>query len=475
MLHSPIFIKNLSLSFLNKICFEDFSTVIYPQSRIGIIGRNGCGKSNLLKIITGELAPSQGEISNIVSIAYVPQLPEDHSQCSGSERFNKSLSQAIAKHPDVLCLDEPTNHLDSANRKSLMRMLQKFSGSLLIATHDVDLLSQCTNIIWHIENNKVNVFTGNYKDYIQTNQQQKAYLQQEKDLLKKQEKEAHIALMKEQKRAKNSKQKGYKSISNRKWPTIVSNAKATRGEQTSGKKKKQIAKQQQVLTDSLNQLYIPEVITPKFFFEIGNKVKTNPISIKEGSLGYESEIIKDINLLILSGEKISINGKNASGKSTFAKALLNDLKVNKAGDWKLPSQKYFGYLDQHYSNINEEKNAFELIKNCHPLWNEQQIRNHLNDFLFRKNYEVYNKVKNLSGGEKCRLSLAVIAAKAPQILILDEITNNIDLETKEHVINVLNQYSGNLIVISHDQYFLDSLHLDKKYLIAQKRILEQYD
>ena len=125
-------------------------------------------------------------------------------------------------------------------------------------------------------------------------------------------------------------------------------------------------------------------------------------------------------------------------------------------------------MDQHYGNLDSEKSAIEIIAEANPLWSHTEIRRHLNDFLFRKNEEVNTAVKNLSGGEKARLSLAQIAANVPKLLILDEITNNIDLETKNHLIEILREYPAAMIIVSHDEAFLRDIGVDRCVVFFSK-------
>lgn len=131
---------------------------------------------------------------------------------------------------------------------------------------------------------------------------------------------------------------------------------------------------------------------------------------------------------------------------------------------------HIGYLDQHYSNLQPNLTVIEHIKELRPDLLEAEARDHLNDFLFRKNEDVSKQAAVLSGGEKARLSLALIAAKTPKLLLLDEITNNLDLETKEHVVQVLKNYPGAMIIISHDDFFLDGLTLDARYNIYDENL-----
>ena len=173
---------------------------------------------------------------------------------------------------------------------------------------------------------------------------------------------------------------------------------------------------------------------------------------------------------MIGNEKIVIKGENASGKSTLIKAILQDPNVRISGTWHIPKIQDIGYLDQHYKTLIHDKTVLESIEEVVSGWSEQDICRHLNDFLFRHKTEVNALVSSLSGGEKARLSLAKIAACTPKLLILDEITNNIDLETKEHIIQVLNEYSGAMIVISHDEGFLKKINLTTVYEIKNKVI-----
>ena len=175
--------------------------------------------------------------------------------------------------------------------------------------------------------------------------------------------------------------------------------------------------------------------------------------------------MRDIYFSLQANQKMAIRGNNASGKSTIIKALLQDDSVKTQGLWTKPKLSEIGYLDQHYAWLKPELSVLEVVNASRPEWSHAEIRRHLNDFLFRKNEEVNCRVANLSGGEKARLSLAVIAANTPKLLILDEITNNLDLETKQHVIEVLKNYPGAMIVISHEESFLKEIGVKENYHI----------
>ena len=479
MMHKPIQIKDLDLSFPHKTCFENFSCQIPYGSRIAIIGRNGSGKSSLLKMIG---AMHQED----VVVGYGPQVIEDHRDLSGGQRLNKAVTKATSLDPNVLLLDEPTNHLDHRHKKSLMRMLQNYPGTLVMVSHDKELLRQCADTLWHIDRGKVHIFLGHYDDYMHEMKLKRASIEGELEFLHRQKKDMHHKLMQEQQRSSKSKARGQKSIDQRKWPTVVSNAKAGRAEETSGRKKSAIDHKKQDLTDQLSTLRLPEMIVPKFSLKSADIGGRTIVSISEGSVVYggQEPCLHTISLLVGSRDRIAIQGDNGSGKTTLIKAILGDESVCKTGEWHVVKREDVGYLDQHYANLqrhckpqrgeaiqsfsgsrrfarDDVLTVLETIADLAPHWPHTEIRRHLNDFLFRKNEEVNALVSTLSGGEKARLSLAQIAAKTPQLLILDEITNNLDLETKDHVIQVLKTYPGAMIVISHDADFLEEIGVNE--------------
>ncbi len=457
-MHKSIQLKNINLTFSHKVCFTDFSAEVPYGSRIVIIGRNGSGKSSLLKMLL-EIVPQD------IRVGYVPQIVEDFESLSGGQRFNAVLTQALSIDPDLLLLDEPTNHLDLSNRRSLMRMLKAYHGTLMVVSHDLELLRSCIDTLWHIDHEKIYIFTGFYDNYIREINIKRTSIEQELSRLARQKKDMHQSLMQEQIRAAKSRDKGEKSIDQRKWPTVVSKAKALQASETSGRKKSAIYDKKTALQEKLSELSLPETIIPKFSFQAADMGSKMLVSIRDGSIAYVSGqyVLSHINFSIFNGERVAILGDNGSGKSTLIKAILDESQMVKTGDWNAPKSQDIGYLDQHYGTLNAQQSVLECIEACVPTWTHIEARRHLNDFLFRTNEEVNAKISILSGGEKARLSLAQIAAKTPKLLILDEMTNNLDLETREHVIQVLKVYPGAIIVISHDQDFLQAIDVVSDY------------
>ena len=465
-------IHELGVSFAHKTCFKNFSTQVNYGDRIAIIGQNGSGKSTLIKILQNQFEPTSGkiQISKDVIFGYVPQVIYEFESLSGGQRLNHTLTKALSPNPNVLLLDEPTNHLDYSNRKSLMRMLKNYPGTLIAVSHDVEFLQNCVDTLWHIDNGKVHIFSGNYNDYIHEVKIKRASIVQELSQIERQKKDAHQALMKEQERASKRKTYGEKKYADDK---LALRAAQGKGENTHNKNKKMIAHAKDDLLEKLSSLRLPEVLTPKFSLKAADLKDCILVSITDGSVSYKGGeiILQNINLSLRSKSRIALQGDNGSGKSTLLKAILGNKNVIKSGNWNVPPD--IGYLDQHYNTLLTEKSVFETIAELAPTWNHAEIRKHLNDFLFRKNEEVNAKVSQLSGGEKLRLSLAQIAAKTQKFLILDEITNNVDLLTKNHIMEFLNTYPGGYIIVCHDNAFLEKLHLNEAYLIKNKTLLRK--
>lgn len=344
-----------------------------------------------------------------------------------------------------------------------MRMLNSYYGTIIAVTHDEELLRNF-DILWHIDNGKITIFHGKYEDYMKDLHLQRQSIFHQMQMLKREKKSQHDRLMNEQEKVSKGRVAGEKKIQNKKWMKSTADLKAMKAEKSQGKNLKNIEEKKQKLSKQLQGMNFSEEIIPKFNIPFKNSIDQNIVTIVDGTIGYDDKIIaKNINLSLASTEHLAIIGKNGSGKTTLIKAIMGDKSVCKSGDWYCPHADDIGYLDQHYKDLNPEKTAIEIIEEINPNQTQAEIRKHLNDFLFRKNEEVTTKVCNLSGGEKARLSLAKIAAKVPKLLILDEITNNIDLETKNHIADVLQNYPSAMIIVSHDQAFLDKIKIDEYY------------
>ena len=293
MMHKPIFIENLSLIFPHKACFADFTTTIYSGDLIAIIGQNGSGKSSLLKMLLGRIEPSFGRIniSGSISFGYVPQIVDEINNLSGGELFNRALSDALSNNPDILLLDEPTNNLDRKNRNSLLKMIKNYRGTIIVVSHDVELLRSAFSSFWHIADGKISVFKGNYDDYIAEVGLKRQVLEDKLALLNGEKKRLHQSLMHEQSRAAKSKNVGKKNIQQRKWSRMAAGGLKSQGQNTTGRKKAELSENRDMVNEQLANLRLPEVIKPKFSLssaDIGNKIV---VAVTDGAACYGERVV----------------------------------------------------------------------------------------------------------------------------------------------------------------------------------------
>lgn len=470
MTHQPLFLHQITVSFPDKICFTDFTTTIQCGSRIALIGKNGTGKSTLLSLISGQQLPTEGTIikDEGTRIGYVPQL-QNSSSLSGGELFNKALSQALRENPSLLLLDEPTNHLDQQNKASLIRMLKKYPGTLLIASHDAELLEATCSTLWHIEHGRISIVESSYSTYLQDKALKRTQVEQKLSLISAHKKEQHSNLMQEQQRAAKSRSYGHTQKLKKKWTSMAASSKASDAEKTTGKRSSALAQEKEELMQQLKELALFEVITPRFFFKSAPEPNAMVVSVRNGSVGYTTPLLQDLHFSLMGSERVALTGANGSGKSTFIKGLLNKDAVWRLGTWHTPASTECGYLDQHYTNLPSQLTVVEAVKE-QVDWPYQEVRKHLHDFLFRKNGDIEAPISTLSGGERARLSLALIAAVPPKLLVLDELSNNLDRETLDHTVAVLNNYTGALILVSHDNQLIDALGITTRYQVSNSTL-----
>lgn len=390
---------------------------------------------------------------------------------SGGERLNACLSQALAAEPNVLLLDEPSNHLDQRNRRSLIRCLRNWCGTLLLVSHDIELIRQCTDIVRHIEDEKVHIFRGDHLDYLRERRSRHEAIEHELKLLARESKAAHDALMRERQRAAKSKRRGEKSIDQRKWPTVVSKSKTARAVETPGRKQSAIQARRKELDEDRRALRPPESVTPTFSFDAATRGERTLVAIRQGGVGYpgRAPVLHDVALTVEAHDRLALKGDNGSGKTTLVRAMLNDPRVWRTGDWMLPRAEEMAILDQHYAMLAPHQTALATIASMRPAWPEAQLRRHLANYLFFTNAQVHTPVASLSGGEKARLCMARIGALTPRLIILDEPGNNLDLETRSHLEQVLQAFPGAMIVISHDEAFLEEIGITESLTLMKSR------
>ncbi|MBQ9589466.1 MAG: ABC-F family ATP-binding cassette domain-containing protein [Butyrivibrio sp.] len=501
-------VHNLCKSFDGKDILSGASFHIENNEKAAIVGINGAGKTTLLKLIIGELSADDGEVtfSKDTTWGYLAQnqnidtdntiieeltlvkkdiielekkirqaeedmkhtdeselsdlmerytrMNEEFQRASGyawqsevsgvarglgflDEEFDKkintlsggqktrvALGKLLLQKPDLIILDEPTNHLDMNSIRWLENYLLNYKGAVLIVSHDRYFLDKIAGKIIEVENTKVTSFIGNYSTYsIKKEQLRKiqwnAYIKQQAEI---KHQEEVITKLKSFNREKSIKR----------------------------------AESREKMLDKIEVLDKPVdiddrmKITLKPSFESGNDVLTATNVAK--SFGSE-KLFSGLNFEIKKGEHVAIIGDNGTGKTTLLK-IINGIETLDEGEIELGVKVRIGYYDQEHHVLHDEKTLFEEISDAYPTLNNTEIRNTLAAFLFTGE-DVFKRIKDLSGGEKGRVSLAKLMLSDANFLILDEPTNHLDITSKEILETAISGYEGTVLYVSHDRYFIN--------------------
>lgn len=342
---------------------------------------------------------------------------------SGGERTKIAFLRLILSKPDILILDEPTNHLDINGIEWLENYLKSYPKSVIVVSHDRMFLDKFINKVYEIEYGALTKYTGNYTSY-----EKQKKMNYEKNL------KDYEYQQKEIKRLKN--------IADR------FRYKPSKAKMAMSKLKK--IEQMEVI-DKPNKFDIKTFNTN---LKINDNSSNNILSVRNLEFGYDKSIGK-VSFELYKGQKLAIIGGNGKGKSTLIKTLIEEIK-KLSGTFSYGFNVKWEYFSQNLEFINEENTVLEEYKEVFPSDSDLQIRKILGTFDFTGE-EVYKKVKDLSGGEKVRLSLCKILKKFPNLLILDEPTNHLDLLSKEKLEDIFKSYKGTILFVSHDRYFINKL------------------
>ncbi|TMG91387.1 MAG: ATP-binding cassette domain-containing protein [Betaproteobacteria bacterium] len=500
-------INKLTLARGNKRLLENAALTVHPGHRVGLIGPNGSGKSSLFALLRGEIDAEAGEVSLPPSwvIAHVAQemppvmaaaiefvldgdmelraveraladaeahpgtagehLAELHQRYeaiagysararaasllsglgfaatrhgdpvasfSGGWRMRLNLAQALMTRSDLLLLDEPTNHLDLDAVLWLEEWLQRYPGTLLLITHDRDFLDAVATSIVHLDGRQLRVYTGNYSQFEREHahelaQQQAAYAKQQRQI-------AHLRSYIDRFRAKATK-----------------------------------AKQAQSRIKALERMELiaaAHVDSPFSFAFPATEIHARQlVKLDRATLGYAGKaVISGVDWAILPGERIGLLGPNGAGKSTLLSAIAGEL-APLAGQRLTAQELRIGYFAQHQlEQLRLEESALWHLRRLEPATREQELRDFLGGFDFRGE-RVSAPVAEFSGGEKARLTLALLVRQRPNLLLLDEPTNHLDIEMREALTEALQDYEGALIVVAHDRHLLRAT-ADELWLVA---------
>ncbi len=468
-------LNDISLAFGKKILFDDVSLHVYENNKICLVGKNGEGKSTLLKLIYGELTKDQGEFWKApnLRISYLPQqtkygkhqtifdfviegLSKDDrtdskfylvdmileplelnkeqfmDNLSGGQLRKASIARALIEEPDLLLLDEPTNHLDIKTIEWLEDYLRRFRGSLLCISHDRTFLRNISNKICWLDRSKFKVLDKGYEHYDEWSLAILEQEQKELDNLERRLRDEEIWKIQGVTARRKRNQKRLKDLYTMREKLAAGKAKIKK------------------LNDRISLDPLAPSLSSKLVAEF------NEATFSLGDL----KIIENMSMRIMRGEKIGIVGANGSGKTTFLKLLVGDLEPD-LGRIKLGKNITITYFDQKRSDLDPEDTLWKTL--C-PTGGDQvkvgerfmHVVAYLKKFMFDPK-EIRDKVAFLSGGQQNRLLLAKALANPGSVLILDEPTNDLDMDTLDMIQDILADFDGTLILVSHDRDFLDRL------------------
>ncbi len=501
-------VQNISKSFGTDEILKNVSFHIEENEKAAIVGVNGAGKSTLLKIIVGELSADTGEVilSKGKSIGYLAQhqdmtgestieqellsvkndiialeqrlrsmeeqmhdlqgaeleellenynrlnhqfemeggysyksevygvlnglgfSAEDYTkkihQLSGGQKTRVALGKLLVTKPDIILLDEPTNHLDMNSIAWLENFLMNYKGAVVIVSHDRYFLDRVVTKVIEVSLHQAQVYEGNYSEYAVKKEKVreariKAYYNQQREI---RHQEEVIAKLKSFNREKSIKR----------------------------------AESREKLLDKMDRMEKPveEHTDIKISLEPNILSGNDVLSVEELAKAYGSQqLFEDLSFEIKRGEHVALIGNNGTGKTTILK-ILNNMVEKDAGNIKLGSNVHIGYYDQEHQVLHMEKTLFEEISDAYPNLTNTQVRNTLAAFLFTDE-DVFKRIGDLSGGERGRVSLAKLMLGKANFLILDEPTNHLDIFSKEVLESALNCYTGTVLFVSHDRYFIN--------------------
>ncbi|MEJ0104531.1 MAG: ABC-F family ATP-binding cassette domain-containing protein [Bacteroidota bacterium] len=383
---------------------------------------------------------------------------------SGGQKTKVFLAGIFIHQPGIVLLDEPSNHLDKPGRQLLYDFIQLFPGTLIAVSHDRQLLN-LLSMVYELTKHGITAYGGNYDFYtaqkeIENNALNQDVRNKEKALRKAKETEREAAERKQKLDARGKKKQEKAGL-----PTISMNTFRNNAEKSASRMKDMHAEKVGAISQKLNELRaaLPDSDKMKFGFDNSALHKGKIlITAKDINYGYSQRLlwVRPLNFQITSGERIALNGINGSGKTTLIKLISGEIEPESGTILRAGKAVY---VDQDYSLINNHLKVYEQAQQFNlSALQEHEIKIRLNRFLFTKEY--WDKPCNaLSGGEKMRLMLCclTISNHAPDIIILDEPTNNLDIQNIEILTAAINEYQGTLIVISHDQYFLEQVNVQR--------------
>jgi macrolide transport system ATP-binding/permease protein len=425
------------------------------NAKVAVIGDNGTGKTTLLRLIAGELTPENGSVRTVGKIGYLKQTHDDLPKESGGERTKMKLSELFGAQPDILLLDEPTNNLDIAAKDWLRDRLQRFSGLVLFASHDRSFIDDTADKVAQIKDTKIKLHNGNYSDFLARteqikNEQNFAYKKanQEKRKLLKQ-----ISIAKN--RANKTTHQRYDKMRDEDRMSFISSKSGAQNK--AGK----IVKSSQSKIERLSNVEKPaERKTYSARVSANFSHNRQLLKIENLSKSFENKcLFKNLNFEIKTGERIRIIGGNGAGKTTLLKIIMDEIKAD-SGAVKFASNLKLGYISQDVCNLNLDESFIDQIN----IINKSDIFKAASTMDFEPQ-DMSTPVRDLSRGQITKLAILKIILTPVNLLILDELTNHLDIRARENIERALTGYRGSILVATHDETLADVLDINKDIVL----------
>lgn len=426
--------------------FDSFQ--VYEGDKIGIVGANGAGKSTLLGILCGEIVPDGGHVSRLCEVALIRQLPQREGTLSGGENAKRQIQRETYREGTILFADEPTANLDAEGVQWVRGKLLA-ARTVLLISHDRDLLNDICNKIVEVRDGGLHAFTGSYDDYEQALEQQKARQQMEYERYRHQKTQLESAVQARESHVARQRQKKRREMATNSSEARLGGHKRA----ASMKKQQRIAK---VLESRLDRLEAVERVREPAKITIDfslTKPPGNKLVITGEHLRFaygDNVIFSDASFSIKNGIKVAITGRNGAGKSTLLRLIHEGHDAIRTAPKLKP-----GFLYQSFENLDMQATVLDNVL-ATSIQDRATVRNILAGLLFRGD-DVFKKTEVLSGGEKMRLSIAKLITGDNNALLLDEPTNYLDIRSLEAVERVLCEYPGTLLLVSHDRRFVDAV------------------
>ncbi|RKL66081.1 ABC transporter [Salipaludibacillus neizhouensis] len=421
---------------------------IHKKDCIGLVGKNGSGKTSLLNVLGGKEIPEKGKVTTVVTCELLPQLSRTDTTKSGGEVTQDHIVEALAKDPEILFADEPTTNLDTDHIEWLEKKLMTWQGAFVIVSHDRAFLDALCTTIWEIHEGSVRIYKGNYSAYAK---QKEVELHEEKVAYEK-----YIREKKQLEEAMRLKEKKADRATKTTNKVSKSEAKITGAKPYFAKKQKKLQQTAKAMETRLAKLQKVEKIkeVPSIKMNLPNEetfkgriiLRVNDVP---GIIG-QRVLWRTATFHVRGGDKLAIIGANGSGKTTLIKKIVEE----EEGITVSPSMKT-GYFSQNLTILASDKTILENVS-CTSKQNETFIRTVLARLSFFRE-DVYKPIEVLSGGERVKVALAKLFLSDINTLLLDEPTNFLDTEAVEALESLLKEYEGSVIFVSHDRRFIESV------------------